>query len=450
MRQVVRRSEGNAFFAEELLEAGAGASGVPDSLADVLLARFERLQPDSRHVVQLAAVAGRRVAEPLLEAVLSAEGMGPSGGLDAQLRDAVTHQVLVPDDSGRYGFRHALLGEAVYDDLLPGERVRLHAAFAAAIRADGAALGSSAELAHHALASKDLPGALVASMDAADQAARQHAPAEQLGHLERALELWHAVPDAEELTGGTLVRLGMVAAGAASRSGELARAVSLARASVDLVAPAAEGQPWGSPAAVAEAEARHQLAQHLAAADDDRTVDESRRAIELLLGTADELPSVTPTPEVVVAAAIYARACLWCDHDEDTVAWAEWTVKAARLLGLPALEADALTTLAVLTRDDPAETARLLIEARRGAVEAGELGVELRTTYNLLANYFYSGDWHAALTEIEAGTRRAVDTGHHLEHLGDRDAGAGRRRPLPRRRLGRQRRRRHTAGRQAT
>ena len=39
---------------------------------------------------------------------------------------------------GHYAFRHALLGEAVYDDLLPGERVRLHAAYAAALR-DGRA-----------------------------------------------------------------------------------------------------------------------------------------------------------------------------------------------------------------------------------------------------------------------------------------------------------------------
>ncbi len=411
VRQVVRRSEGNAFFAEELLEAGPGASGLPESLADVLLARVERLEPHSRHLVQLAAVAGRRVAEPLLEAVLSAEGRSVPGGLDEPLRDAVTHQVLVPDDSGRYAFRHALLGEAVYDDLLPGERVRLHAAFATAIRDTGAAVGSAAELAHHAMASKDLPGALVASLDAADQAARQHAPTEQLGHLERALELWHAVPDAGELTGTTLVRLGLVAAGAAGRAGELARAVALARAAVDLVAAETVGHPWGSPQAVAEAEARHQLAQHLAAADDDDTYTQSRRAVELLLGTADELPSVPPTPEIVVAAAIYARACLWSDRDADTLAWAQWTVKAARLLGLPAIEADALTSLAVLTREDPDETARLLQEARRGAVEAGELGVELRISYNLVANRFYSGDWHGALTEIEAGTQRAVDTG---------------------------------------
>jgi len=43
--------------------------------------------------------------------------------------------VLVPAGPDSYAFRHAMLGEAVYDDLLPGERVRLHAAFVRALAA---------------------------------------------------------------------------------------------------------------------------------------------------------------------------------------------------------------------------------------------------------------------------------------------------------------------------
>lgn len=423
MRRVARRSEGNAFFAEELLEAGPSATGLPESLADVLLSRVERLHPPSRHLVQLAAVAGRRVAEPLLHAVLAAEGRPVDGELDDWLRDAVAHQVLVPDDAGRYGFRHALLGEAVYDDLLPGERVRLHTAFARAIRDSvpagaasnggsvGIGLGSAAELAHHATASNDLAGALTASLAAAEQAGRQHAPAEKLGHLERALELWSAVPDAEQLTQRTLVGLGLEAAHSAGRAGEPARAVALARAATNLAAAAAAGHPWGSLPAVVEAGARQHLAMHLAAVDNDDMFGESRRAIELLLGSADELPSGPPTPELVEAAAMYARACIWSERGDEAVAWARWTLEAARHLELPARVADALTTLAVTARDDPDETARLLREARERAVEAGELGVELRTCYNLAAVRFYSGDWPEALVELEHGTRRAVDSG---------------------------------------
>ena len=54
--------------------------------------------------------------------------------LDQALRDAVEAHVLVPSRRRLLPFRHALLAEAVYDDLLPGERVRLHASYAEALR----------------------------------------------------------------------------------------------------------------------------------------------------------------------------------------------------------------------------------------------------------------------------------------------------------------------------
>src|SRR5205085_80338 len=120
---------------------------------------------DARQVVRVAAVGGRRVTHDMLEAV--AELPGPR--LDDALRDAIDAHVLQLTSSGRgYTFRHALLAEAVYDDLLPGERVRLHAAYAAvlAARTDGRA----AELARHARASHDLPTAYTASVAAGDEA----------------------------------------------------------------------------------------------------------------------------------------------------------------------------------------------------------------------------------------------------------------------------------------
>ena len=70
--------------------------------------------------------------------------------------------VLVAGD-GRYSFRHALLGEAVYDDLLPGERVRLHAAVRRRAAPRAAAPGTAAELARHARLANDLDTALTAS-----------------------------------------------------------------------------------------------------------------------------------------------------------------------------------------------------------------------------------------------------------------------------------------------
>ncbi len=57
-------------------------------------------------------------------------GIDPERLNDA-LREAMAEQVLVAGDDDRFSFRHALLREALYDDLLPGERSELHLALAA-------------------------------------------------------------------------------------------------------------------------------------------------------------------------------------------------------------------------------------------------------------------------------------------------------------------------------
>ena len=126
----MRRAEGNAFFVEELVGAASEpGSWVPDDLADVLLVRLDRLNEAARQVVRVASVAGRKVAHDLL---VAASGLA-TAELDEGLRQAVEMNLLVPGE-GTYSFRHALLGEAVYDDLLPGERVRLHSQYAEALR----------------------------------------------------------------------------------------------------------------------------------------------------------------------------------------------------------------------------------------------------------------------------------------------------------------------------
>ena len=96
------------------------------ALADVLLARLERLPAAVQRIARVASVAGRRVSHPLLQA---ASGLSDAE-VEEALREAVTHHVLVAEGGDRYAFRHALLQEAVYGDLLPGERVRLHGTYA--------------------------------------------------------------------------------------------------------------------------------------------------------------------------------------------------------------------------------------------------------------------------------------------------------------------------------
>jgi len=398
VRRIVERSEGNAFFAEELLAASQERDTdiLPTGLADVLLARLEQLPGPAQRVARVASVAGRRVEHELLEQIA---GLAEAE-VEEALREAVTRHVLVTEAGQTYAFRHALLQEAVYGDLLPGERVRLHAAYARVLADPPPGVtGSAAELAHHCLASHDLRGALAASVRAGAEASALHAPAEALRHLEQALQLWDTVPDAEQVARVEYIQLGLHAAAAASACGELHRAVALARAVGERVDPAAEP--------VLAAQIRQKLAHHLLNAErPEEALAEAGDALHLV-------PVEPASPARVWIAAVYARAASNLTDYEDARRLADEALAGARSLGLADAEADTLATLAVLAdyEGDPDGAAGRLMEARDRAAAAGDLGVELRATYNLAANRFYQGDLAAAGRALDGGVDRAVSNG---------------------------------------
>ena len=103
---------------------------------------------------------------------------------------------------GDYAFRHALPQEAAYEDLLPGERQRIHRAFAEALAERGpgpgaVAAGDWAELAYHWSATRDDDRALEASVRAGIAAMDAYAFADALRHFETALDLWSSVDEPE-------------------------------------------------------------------------------------------------------------------------------------------------------------------------------------------------------------------------------------------------------------
>ena len=226
------RAQGNPLYTEELLAASADGTGeLPGTLRDVLLGRFERLTPAAREVVRVAAVAERPIGHALLELACP---LGPAEVLEGA-REAVAHQLLVTHADGTYRFRHALVGEAVYDDLLPGERTALHAALGEAIERDPSLLGDvspatvPADLACHWQGAHDLPRALGASVAAGAQARRLYAHGEALRHFESALGIWDRVPDAAERAGMPRSDVLRAAAAAAHDGSESARAIALQR-----------------------------------------------------------------------------------------------------------------------------------------------------------------------------------------------------------------------------
>ena len=182
----MQRSQGNAFYVEELVSAFLGGGwSLPEDLADLLLVRLDRLDESARDVVRVASAAGQRVPHDLLARVAPVT----EDELEVALRTAIDANVLVRTGDSEYAFRHALLGEAVYDDLLPGERMRLHTAYAEAVR-ELHGSRQSANLARHALASHDLPTALQASVEAGDQALASGGPDEAAKHYTTALEIY--------------------------------------------------------------------------------------------------------------------------------------------------------------------------------------------------------------------------------------------------------------------
>ncbi|WP_272951801.1 helix-turn-helix transcriptional regulator [Streptomyces xinghaiensis] len=191
--EIFERSEGNPFFVEELATSDYASCGLSDSLRDLLLVRVEALPEPAQRIVRTAA-RNTTVEYALLAAVTGAD----DDELIEALRVAVGANVLVPTDEGDgYRFRHALLREAILDDLLPGERSRLSRRYAEALEADPSLVRAeerAARLAGYWYRAHEPAKALPAVLAAAGEARRRHAYAEKLKLLERAMELWDEVP----------------------------------------------------------------------------------------------------------------------------------------------------------------------------------------------------------------------------------------------------------------
>ncbi len=413
--RVIERAEGNAYFAEELLASSSAGSELPTGLADLLVARTVDLSPAAQEMLRAAAVTGRRIDDDL---VMQATGL-PTAEYESAVREAVARQLLVPDDAKGLAFRHALLREAIYNDLLPGERSRLHARFADLLsdRAD-----SPAELAVHCLASHDIPGAFAASVEAGQEAWRLAAPAEAHRHFDQALSLWERVPDPEKHSGMSRGRLAFKSAISAADSGQVAQAVKQLRRLVGFLPEQPEQD------LVLLCRVQERLAYFLL------DIDEDAEAIAIASAAVDVLPAEPPTWERAQALATHAKTLLSFVDTGPARARAIEAEAAAQAAGAPWLEADALATLSSLS-----ERAGLITDAKAAVARALELasssdmaGVELRVRTLMARIQLESGDITAAGQTAHLGVERAIQTGlsmapygtdlrylHYLAHYND-------------------------------
>jgi DNA-binding CsgD family transcriptional regulator/tetratricopeptide (TPR) repeat protein len=384
---IVRRAAGNAFYAEELLDAGLADGALPESLADLVLVRLDRLEEDARTVVGAIACSGGHVDDAILADVVGLD----SQLLDAALREAIDHKVLVANGDS-YGFRHALLAEAVREDLLPGQRRRLHAAFLAALTAPEVS-GSAREIALHAEGAGDLATAFTAGVRAGDDAVRIGGYDEAAGHYRRALTLIEAAPADTDV-----VSLVESATDALVASGRLRTAAKLL----------------------------HEHLHHLADAD---VLGRGRLLVALgnvlyyadsdddALETSHEALEVVPDEHTLLRAkaeALRARATAGTRRDEEALEHAERALAIAEEIDAGDVIVDAQATLTyILARTgldfDKIERRyqELIVSSRSAGDEHGELrGMQL-----LAFLHFNNGHLVDAERLFREGMARAEATG---------------------------------------
>jgi ATP/maltotriose-dependent transcriptional regulator MalT len=395
VNRLFERTEGNAFFVEELFAASAGAGELPGSLRDALLLRVERLPDSAQDTVRRAAVHGRFIPHRLLAAISDL----PEDELGVAVREAVAHHVLVARGDDGYAFRHALLQETIELDQLPGERSAMNLRLAEALAADptlGARDGKvAAELCAHWLGAHRVQEALAASIQAGAEAEEVFAHADAAHHYERALELW-TEGGGQECAGIDEEAVYVRAAEALYLSGSHSNAIRMIEVAAARVDPRAD--PYGA------ALLRERLGRYrwISSGNTDQALAAHREALDLL-------PADAPGPEGARVLAGLAQILMLRGEIEECEALSERAVEVARRTGNRAAEAHALNTFAVmLTWRGQGEAAiSTMRESLRISEEVNSLDDVMRGHFNLSEVFDQHGRVHEAARTDMAGVERA-------------------------------------------
>ncbi|WP_461029666.1 ATP-binding protein, partial [Streptomyces sparsus] len=392
--EVFTRSEGNPFFVEELTANSTGDTGdLSDSLRDLLLVRVEALPETTQQIVRLAAEGGSAVEFPLLAAVAD---LGADELLSA-LRTAVGAHVLAPTDDigteGGYRFRHALVREAVSDDLLPGERSGINRRYAQALEADPGLVRAdqrAARLASYWLLAHHTAKALPAALDAAVEARRRYAYSEQLKLLDRALELWEDASSETRLALRPFDQADVYPAcgcppggdGETHENGENGEGEALRY--LDLLAETVQAA--------------------LLAGERKRALVSIKRALRLLDGE-----------DPLRAAWFWVQRCKLMEGAGTGDGWAELSRAQELVRGLPPspVHAEVLAHVAAWEathdpRPDNLATSQRAVEL---AALTGAESIELHARLTLGGRMVDAGDIDAGLAEMAAAARQVADTG---------------------------------------
>ncbi|MGH8067252.1 MAG: sigma 54-interacting transcriptional regulator [Candidatus Entotheonellia bacterium] len=204
-QQLLAKAEGNPFFLEELaytlLEHGGQSSAltVPDTIQAVIAARIDRLPPDERHLLQAAAVIGKTVSFPLLQAMTALPEETLSRRL-AHLQAAEFLSAAGGLPTPTYTFRHIFIQETAYQALLTSTRRQYHHQIAQALTEHFPALAATQPelLAHHYTAAGCTAPAIATWQRAGQRAAEHSAHVEAIAHFAQGLALLKDLPETPE------------------------------------------------------------------------------------------------------------------------------------------------------------------------------------------------------------------------------------------------------------
>ena len=222
--EIAGRCGGNPFLAEEL----SSSDGLlPETLRDHVASRIAPLPPIARRLLQALAAGGLELPLSVLDRVC---GDAPEAALATRLAVS-TGLVQVGPTDDRLRFRHVLLGEVIYDDMLPAEKRQIHAALAEALLVEsGDHLGSetAGAIAAQWLLAGRPEEAQTPILVAARSAARRQAYADAALLFERAVALRSSRAEQLPLDGTSTADLYLEYAESVRWTGELDRAVELA------------------------------------------------------------------------------------------------------------------------------------------------------------------------------------------------------------------------------
>jgi class 3 adenylate cyclase/tetratricopeptide (TPR) repeat protein/ABC-type transport system involved in cytochrome c biogenesis ATPase subunit len=162
---------------------------IPATLYDSLMARLDRLQP-VKQVAQAAACIGRDFDYRLLKSILSLDDASLQDALDRLANAELIFRRGTPPDA-KYIFKHALVRDAAYENLLKTRRQALHARLVEVLEREGAA---PEILAQHAAAAGNSDLAIRSWLAAGESAASRSANKEAASHFKAALRLLEDTP----------------------------------------------------------------------------------------------------------------------------------------------------------------------------------------------------------------------------------------------------------------